>query len=840
MRRRSFLPLVYPCLFILFIAQHLGASTTQLNFAPPVRYSPGGNGPNSVAIGDVNGDGKLDIVAADWCISNTVPCPSGAVAVLLGKGDGTFGAPTTYGSGGVYATDVAIGDLNSDGKADIVVVNCGNAANNHCIGAGGNAGILIGNGDGTFQSVKSIPLGGGGFGAIAVAIADINADGKLDVIVAGDCTSGGCGGVLLGNGDGTFQPEIAFGSGGLIAFSLAIGDVNRDGKLDAVIGNQCATQACQTSTVGVSLGNGDGTFQAAVAYDSGGIYPDGVAIADISGDGIPDLVIANSSTSTIINQGDVGVLIGIGDRNGTFQTVVAYPASEFGAAAIKVADMDGDGKPDVVVVNCSAVSGNCNGGGGNVGVLLGNGDGTLKPVVTFPPGGNTPFAVGVADLNGDSKPDVIVGNCNSNVCGQLPGGIAVLLNTSLGLTTTALTSSSNPSNFGQSVTFTATATSGGFQVAPTGTVTFFDGSTNLGTSNLNASAQATLSTSTLTVGTHNITATYNGDSNYASSTSSVVSQLVQGAIAQLSPTGLNFGNQTVEIVSAAQPVTLTNTGNITLTISTPINVTGANPGDFAQTNNCGTSLVAGSSCTISVTFKPTATGTRSASVSITDNAPNSPQTVSLSGNGVLPAVTLTPTSLTFPNQVVGTISKAQTVTLQNTGLGVLKITKGAIKGPFGETTNCGTTVNQGSSCTISVTFKPTTIGTVTGSISITDNAPTSPQMISLQGTGTDVQLTPASLNFGNQPVGTTSTRKIITLTNKGTVTLTLAPVTITGANSGDFAQTNNCPASLAAGASCSIAVTFTPTATGTRSANVSVSDNGGGSPQQVPLTGTGT
>ena len=837
MRRRSFLPFVYPCLLVLFVAHHVGASTAQLNFATPVRYRPGGNGPNSVAIADLNGDGKLDIVVSNWCINNTVPCPSGAVSVRLGNGDGTFGAPTTYSSGGVFGTDVAVGDLNGDGKPDIAVVNCGNAANNHCIGAGGNAGILIGNGDGTFQPVVSMPLGGGGFGAIAVAIADINSDGKLDVIVAGDCTSGGCGGVLLGNGDGTFKPEISFGSAGLIAFSLAIGDVNGDGKLDAVIGNQCATQACQTSTVGVSLGNGDGTFQAAVAYDSGGIYPDGVAIADLKGDGIADLVVANSSTSTTINQGDVGVLIGNGD--GTFQPVVSYPASEFGAAAIKVADMNGDGKPDVVVVNCSAFSGNCNGGGGNVGVLLGNGDGTLQPVVTFPPGGNTPFGVGVADLNGDSKPDIVVGNCNSNVCGNAPGAVTVLLNTSLAPTTTALTSSLNPSSFGQSVTFTATATSEGFKVTPTGTVTFFDGSTSLGTANLNTSAQATLSTSTLTVGTHNITATYNGDSNYASSTSSVVSQLVQGAIAQLSPTSLSFGNQTVGFVSTAQPVTLTNTGNIALAITSTL-ITGANPNDFHQTNNCGTSLAAGSSCTISVTFKPTATGTRSAAVSVTDSAPNSPQTVSLGGTGVLPAVTLSPTSLTFANQLVGTTSKAQTVTLTNTGLGILKITKRATTGPFGLTTNCTATVNPGGSCNLSVTFKPTTIGTVTGSISITDNAPSSPQTISLQGTGTNVQLLPAALNFGSQKVGTTSARKVITLTNKGSVTLNISGITVVGSDPNDFAQLNNCGTSVAAGASCSITVTFTPTATGTRSADVSVSDDGGGSPQQVPLTGTGT
>jgi len=832
MRRRAILFLSSLTLVCL-VSLEAGAST--LNFAAPVRYGPGGNGPNGAVIADVNGDGKPDVIVADWCLNSS--CPSGAVGVLLGKGDGTLGAAATYNSGGLFATDVAVGDLNGDGKADIVVVNCGNAANNHCIGTSGNAGILFGNGDGTFQPVVTLPLGGGGYGAIAVSIADINGDGKQDIIVAGDCSSGGCGGVLLGNGDGTFQTEIPFGSAGLIAFSLAVGDVNGDGKLDAVIGNQCATPTCNTSTVGVSLGNGDGTFQPAVAYDSGGIYPDGVAIADISGDNKADIVVANSSTSISINQGDVGVLLGNGD--GTFQPVVAYPASEFGAADIAVADMDGDGKLDVVVVNCSAFSGSCKGGGGNVGVLLGNGDGTLQPVTTFAPGGNAPFAVAVGDLNGDSKPDIAVGNCYSNVCSQQPGGVAVLLNTSQGTSTTELTSSLNPSNFGQSVTFTATVSSTGFKVTPTGTVTFLDGTATLGSGNLNSSGVATFATSSLAVGTHNIVASYGGDSNFASSTSTAVSQLVQGATAQLSPTSLSFGSQTVGILSAPQTVTLKNTGNIALTAV--ISITGTNSGDFSQTNTCGTSVAAGASCNISVYFKPTATGTRNAAVSVSDNAPNSPQTVTLTGTGVVAAVTLSPSSLTFATQLISTTSAPQTVTLTNTGLGILKITKAGITGPFIiYSTNCTATVNPGASCNLNVSFKPTLIGSASGTLSVTDNAPQSPQQVTLSGTGTAVQLAPASLNFGNQQVGTSSARKLITLTNKGTVALSISGILITGTNATDFVQVNNCGTSVAAGASCLIGVTFTPTATGARSASVSVSDNGGGSPQTVPVSGTGT
>lgn len=832
--RRSAVLLVPACLLVLLLVHQSSAST--LNLAVPVRYSSGGNGPNSLAIADLNGDGKLDIVVANWCISKVVPCPGSSVGVMLGRGDGSFDAAVAYGSGGLYADFVAVGDVNNDGKPDIMVANCGNALTNHCIGAGGNAGLLLGNGDGTFQPVISINLGGGGYGAIGLALADLNLDGKLDLVVAGDCSNGGCGGVLLGKGDGTFQPEIPFSTAGLIAFGMAVGDVNGDGKLDVVVGNQCATSVCNTSTVGVLVGNGDGTLQAPVAYDAGGIYPDWVAIADLDGDSKPDLVLANSSTSTTINQGDVGILMGNGD--GSFHTVVAYPASEFGAASLGVADMDGDGKPDVVVVNCSAISGNCNGGGGNVGILLGNGDGTVQPVVTFPPGGNTPFGVALADLNGDSKPDVVVANCASNVCGQASGAVAVLMNASIGNAAVQLSSSPNPSNFGQSIGFTATVTSQAFNVTPTGVVTFFDGSTNIGTSNLGSTGAGTLATSTLSIGTHTITATYNGDSNYGSTTSPAVTQLVQGATAQFSQTNLSFGNQTIGIVSTSQPVTLTNNGNMPLTVA--ITMTGVNPTDFAQTNTCGTSVAPGANCSFNVTFNPTATGTRSAVISISDNAANSPQSISLTGVGVLPAATLSPTSLTFSNQVVFTTSTAQTVTLTNSGLGILKITKGTITGPFTDSSTCGASLSPNASCTLTVKFKPTTIGTLSGSISITDNAPGSPHKISLSGIGTYVQLAPAGMNFGNQQVGTSSLRKLITLTNKGSVAVNITGIVVTGVNATDFVEVTNCGAIVAVGASCSIGVTFTPSATGSRSAAVSVSDNGGGSPQTVNLAGTGT
>jgi hypothetical protein len=201
---------------------------------------------------------------------------------------------------------------------------------------------------------------------------------------------------------------------------------------------------------------------------------------------------------------------------------------------------------------------------------------------------------------------------------------------------------------------------------------------------------------------------------------------------------------------------------------------------------------------------------------------------------------LGPASLIFGNQVINTTSPAQTMVVLAAGSQPLTVSSIVPSAGFSQTNNCGSTVSAGGTCTVSVTFTPTTNGTVNGTLTMTDNGPNSPQSFSLSGTGTVVKLSPTSLTFGNQPVGTTSPAKKITLTNVGSTTLSITGISLTGANPGDYAETTTCGSSLAAGANCSISVTFTPTATGSRTANVSVSDNGGGSPQTVSLSGTGT
>ena len=234
--------------------------------------------------------------------------------------------------------------------------------------------------------------------------------------------------------------------------------------------------------------------------------------------------------------------------------------------------------------------------------------------------------------------------------------------------------------------------------------------------------------------------------------------LAAAPAASIAPGSLAFGNQTINTTSAAQTVTLTNTGNAALSIA-GITVTGTNASDFAQTNTCGSSLAASANCTITVTFTPSASGSRTASVSISDNASGSPQTVSLSGTGTAPVDSLSPTSLAFGNQSVGTTSTAQTATLSNTGSTALSITSLALTGTnasdFAQTNTCGSSVAAGANCTISVTFTPAASGSRTASVSITDNASGSPQTVSLSGTGTAAlaSLSPTSLAFGNQSVG---------------------------------------------------------------------------------------
>ena len=320
-----------------------------------------------------------------------------------------------------------------------------------------------------------------------------------------------------------------------------------------------------------------------------------------------------------------------------------------------------------------------------------------------------------------------------------------------------------------------------------------------------------------------------------------------GGTVTLSPSSLNFGNQTVNTTSSPQPITLTNNQAVSLNIT---NI--ATTAQFAvASHTCGTLpavIAAGGGCTINVTFTPSGTGTQNGTLTVTDNGPGGQQTASLSGTGVSSGgagASLSPASLSFPLRLVNTTSNSKAATLTNTGTATLNIASITTTGDFAiKSKTCGATLGAGLSCKINITFTPTGPGTRNGQLSVSDNAPNNPQSIPLTGQGTIVQLIPTTLNYGTVALGTTSAPQSTTLTNKGNVTLTFtaAPV-IKGNNPKDYAiSSNTCGSTgstLGPGQSCTIGMTFKPTVAGTRKAALNIADDGGGSPQKVSLTGVG-
>ncbi len=351
-------------------------------FAPKVYTTYGA--PDSVAIGDLNGDGKPDLAVAN---SN-----SNTVSVFLNKGNGIFAPQVTYPTGHP-PTSVAIGDLNGDGKPDLVVTN-----DNDHYDTIGTVSVFINKGNGIFAPKVDYTTG---VNPHAIAIGDLNGDGKPDLAVTnmGSNTIS----VFLNKGNGTFAPKVDYITD-RAPDSVAIGDLNGNGKPDIAVTN------IFSNTVSIYLNKGNGTFASKVDYPTG-IGPDSVAIGDLNGDGNPDLAVANFGADTVSNT--VSVFINKG--NGTFASKVDYHTGAF-PQAIAIGDLNGDGKPDLAVANeyFNTIS--------TVSVFLNKGNGIFAPKVDYTTGVN-PHAIAIGDLNGDGKPDLAVTNMGSNT-------VSVLLNSS--------------------------------------------------------------------------------------------------------------------------------------------------------------------------------------------------------------------------------------------------------------------------------------------------------------------------------------------------------------------------------------------------------------------------
>jgi hypothetical protein len=454
-------------------------------FSPNSNLFSAADGVFNVIAADFNDDGKLDLAATGTVNSQNNP----TLFIILGNGDGTFQAPVSYPISfpDVIVAPLITGDFNGDGKLDVIA----------------GLTVLSGNGDGTFQLGATLPASIGSL----LGAGDFNGDGKLDL--AGFDNTNSQLTIMLGNGDGTFQAQtpLQVVSPGVYSFdTIVTADFNGDGVLDLAINGDGEEHG--GSFVTILLGNGDGTFQAALLGGDeaqGSLGP--VTAADFNGDGKQDLA-GNFTFGQVAEpqSQSPGLAVGLGNGAGAF-TFNNYPIPQSGGSIFS-GDFNADGRLDLAMDSM---------------IAMGNGNGTFQTPAIVAAG---TFTLAVGDFNGDGRLDLVANDST-------------------------------------------------------------------------ATAFVLLQTSVL-----------------------------------LSPQALAYTNPLFTgIASAPQTTTLNNVGSAPLAISS-VSITGTNAGDFAQTNNCPSTLAPNASCQISVTFKPTAGGARSANLQVAYNTTGSPQTVPLSGTGL--------------------------------------------------------------------------------------------------------------------------------------------------------------------------------------------------------------
>lgn len=755
-----------------------------------------GGGPSGLVAADFNGDGKMDLASG-----SAIAAPNGRVLILLnttspGAATPSFSAVTSLPVGSI-PNNITAADFNGDGLKDLATGDAGSSTVTLLFNTTTPGAVTP-----SFANAGALNATGS---PIAVEPADFNGDGKLDLAVAIDGSAGSLGFFINNTSPGastaSFAAPIAAPLGGRTQnFALAVGDFNRDGSSDA------AASTTSTDAIKTALNTRYQTNASTLPATGTIHYPPPVTLSlsssSLSFGNQVETTSSDSQRVTVTNTSSNPLTISAvnlaGTNAGEFTRSTGCLASAIapsGTCAIDVLFAPGSAgaKSASVSIVSNAAS--------NPDSIPLSGTGVAAVYSLTRSAGNTSFANQLVNTTSSAQQLTIQNN------GNIAIGITGVTASGTNPADFAIPTSGNACN-GQTLAVNATCTL---------SFTFTPGVRG------SRSADEVIATG------------HEGTSLTLSLTGTGTQPGVM-----LSPASTDFGNQVVGSTSTVTDVTLTNDGNSVLTLAS-IAITG----DYSQTNDCPATLAASAFCTLRVSFSPTAPGSRSGSLSILSDGPNSPNTVPLLGNGIQATMSVPATSA-LGNQTVGTTSSAQTVTVTNSGTATLNIGTptlgGTNAGNFAINSNgCTSAVAPGGTCAISLTFTPSAAGSRSATLSIPSNAPSTPNAVALSGTGLQAALTVASgLNFDQRPIGNTSPPQSLTVTNSGTAPLTFVSVTISGSGMADYAvSSNNCTASIAPGASCAVAITFTPGSNGSRNANVVVTSNAPSSPNTITLSGTG-
>jgi FG-GAP-like repeat/Abnormal spindle-like microcephaly-assoc'd, ASPM-SPD-2-Hydin len=808
-------------------------------FNTPLTFSVG-TGPTAMIAADFNKDKKLDLAVVNNAASSVSILTNNSTTSAI-----SFTAGSSIAAGlGLTPTSIVVADFNGDTKLDLAVGSAGDK----------EVSVMLGTGTGTFGAPVNAVVGQNVY---SVAAADFDKDGKLDLIAGTNFSIG----VKLGNGDGTFGattwPWSPAGAIGLYPI-----DLNGDKKVDviAVNYNTSDVQTAVTVLINSTTAIGNPTFVFPPRRYGVGYQPRGIAVGDFNFDAKTDVLVAAKGSNI------ASVLLG--DGKGHFDpglaTAIGKPQCQFLAAA----DFNNDHKTDIAIT-CM---------GGNVQVFLGKGTGLFNAPITLTAGAG-PQDIATADFNGDGFVDLAVANRNSNdisvFMNNKAGGFNAPVNYATGSGPTGLVAG----NFtlGGHVDLAVINTTAS-------TLQVFPGTTG-GTFGTPASYPVALSPQGIVAGDFNS----DGKLDLAVAAVGAVSVLVNNAGTFPTRKDYTISGQPTRIATAS----LRNNGVLDLVTTLPVakNVAvllGKNDGTFATPvtyptmwGGVGLSIADfnadGFLDGVVATGDPVVTvhlgkgdGTLRPLLSYHVGAgPNDSDAYDIAAVDVnndgftdfvtadygdatyavylnTPVAALRPAKMNFGTLLLGATSAAQTATMYNSGIATLKPKITLTGTDYTQTANtCGVSLVSGASCSVSIVFSPKDINARAAALNFADNATVTPQKVSLTGVGSEVGMSPNPVTFGPVVHGTTTT-KVVTITNLSGGSFPAHALTFTGiavSGTGFSLVSNGCPpstSSLPAGGSCQVTVKFAPATTGSFSGLLTLTDNGGGSPQKIKLTGSGT